>query len=64
LQTFNALGKTDSKIIAAQVSAELAERLEQEAASQERSVSAEIRVALRRHLDPRVHAPNQERRVA
>jgi predicted transcriptional regulator len=56
------MGKNGSKIIAAQVSSELAERLEQMAASQERSVSAEIRVALREHLDgrqPRVHVPER-----
>jgi predicted transcriptional regulator len=61
------MGKNGSKIIAAQVSAELAQRLEQMAASQERSVSAEIRVALRDHLaarQSRVHAPAPEREAA
>jgi uncharacterized iron-regulated protein len=59
------MGKNGSKIIAAQVSRELAERLERTAAEQERSVSAEIRVALCEHLaarQPRVH--EQERQVA
>ncbi len=50
LQSFNAMEKNRSKIIAAQVDRETAERLERLATEQERTVSAEIRVALRAHL--------------
>ena len=58
MQAFNEMSKSEQKIVAAQVSRELAQRLEQAAAEQERSVSAEIRVALREHLAdraPRLH---------
>jgi predicted transcriptional regulator len=40
----------EKRIIAAQVDRETAERLERLAATQERTLSAEIRVALREHL--------------
>jgi len=51
------------RIIAAQVDCELADRLERIAAEQERTLSAEIRLALKAHLaregEHRTHQPQE-----
>jgi predicted transcriptional regulator len=49
-----------TKVISAQVDCELAERLERIAAEQERTLSAEIRLALRAHLARQAEAHNHE----
>jgi len=58
---------SSTKIVSAQLPAELAGRLERVAAEEDRSVSSVVRRALTEHLDrppTRVHVPDHERQVA
>jgi hypothetical protein len=66
LQIVQIDGGEEKLVIGAQVSGETAAALRRLAAAGERTLSAEIRIALRKHLDSRrvrVHPP-QERKVA
>jgi hypothetical protein len=61
----NTSGRT--RTVVTRLTPELAGRLEQEAASQDRSISAEIRVALRQHLSgrpARVHVSDERKAAA
>jgi predicted transcriptional regulator len=56
-----------SRTITARLAPEVAERLERLAAEHERSISGELRVAVRAHLarqQPRVHVPDNEKEAA
>ena len=55
---------SDKRVVSVQVDGDLAERLERLAATQERTLSGEIRVALREHLARPEREHDYERKVA